>query len=115
MRSKPFLTNVVPIHGFKAISMWSTGSNCDAIFDRTLPTNVTTSKLSRSLSRLAREPLAQVAEYCPDPATRSFAFHSRTASHVWGRPVDVAFAQDGSLLFSDDGNGVIYRVSYKGR
>jgi hypothetical protein len=50
MRSKPFLTNVVPIHGFKAISMWSTGSNCDAIFDRTLPTNVTTSKLSRSLS-----------------------------------------------------------------
>jgi glucose/arabinose dehydrogenase len=34
---------------------------------------------------------------------------------VWGRPVDVAFAQDGSLLFSDDGNGVIYRVSHKGQ
>jgi glucose/arabinose dehydrogenase len=33
--------------------------------------------------------------------------------NVWGRPVDVAFAQDGSLLFSDDGNGVVYRVSYK--
>jgi glucose/arabinose dehydrogenase len=33
--------------------------------------------------------------------------------NVWGRPVDVAFAQDGSLLFSDDGNGVLYRVSYK--
>jgi glucose/arabinose dehydrogenase len=33
---------------------------------------------------------------------------------VWGRPVDVAFAKDGSLLFSDDGNGVVYRVSYKG-
>ena len=32
--------------------------------------------------------------------------------HVWGRPVDVAFAQDGSLLFSDDGNGVVYRVTY---
>jgi glucose/arabinose dehydrogenase len=32
---------------------------------------------------------------------------------VWGRPVDVAFARDGSLLFSDDGNGTIYRVSYK--
>ncbi len=30
---------------------------------------------------------------------------------VWGRPVDVAFAKDGSLLFSDDGNGVIYRVA----
>jgi glucose/arabinose dehydrogenase len=34
--------------------------------------------------------------------------------NVWGRPVDVAFAQDGSLLFSDDGNGVVYRVTYKG-
>jgi hypothetical protein len=33
---------------------------------------------------------------------------------VWGRPVDVAFAKDGSLLFSDDGNGVVYRVAYKG-
>jgi glucose/arabinose dehydrogenase len=31
---------------------------------------------------------------------------------VWGRPVDVAFAADGSMLFSDDGNGVIYRVTY---
>ena len=29
---------------------------------------------------------------------------------VWGRPVGVAFAKDGSLLFSDDGNGVVYRV-----
>lgn len=33
---------------------------------------------------------------------------------VWGRPVDVDFAKDGSLLFSDDGNGVVYRVAYKG-
>lgn len=33
--------------------------------------------------------------------------------NVWGRPVDVAFAKDGSLLFSDDGNGVVYRVTYK--
>ena len=29
---------------------------------------------------------------------------------VWGRPVDVAFAKDGSLLFSDDGSGTIWRV-----
>jgi glucose/arabinose dehydrogenase len=33
--------------------------------------------------------------------------------NVWGRPVDVVFAKDGSLLFSEDGNGTIYRVSYK--
>ena len=29
---------------------------------------------------------------------------------VWGRPVDVAFAKDGSLLFTDDGGGKIWRV-----
>jgi glucose/arabinose dehydrogenase len=34
---------------------------------------------------------------------------------VWGRPVGVVFAKDGSLLFSDDGNGVVYRVSYQSR
>ena len=33
--------------------------------------------------------------------------------NVWGRPVDVAFAHDSSLLFSDDGNGVVCRVTYK--
>jgi glucose/arabinose dehydrogenase len=30
----------------------------------------------------------------------------------WGRPVDLEQAQDGSLLLSDDFNGVIYRISY---
>jgi glucose/arabinose dehydrogenase len=33
---------------------------------------------------------------------------------VWSRPVDVGFGKDGSLLFSDDGNGIVYRVVYKG-
>ena len=32
---------------------------------------------------------------------------------VWGRPVGVAVAKDGSLLVSEDGNGTIWRVSYK--
>jgi hypothetical protein len=31
---------------------------------------------------------------------------------VWGRPVGVAQAKDGSLIFSEDGNGTIWRVSY---
>ena len=35
--------------------------------------------------------------------------------NVWGRPVNVAFLHDGSLLFSEDGNGVVYRVSYKAK
>ncbi|GAB4208331.1 MAG: sorbosone dehydrogenase family protein [Coleofasciculaceae cyanobacterium] len=32
----------------------------------------------------------------------------------FGRPVGLAIAPDGSLLFADDTNGVIYRVSYQG-
>ncbi len=31
----------------------------------------------------------------------------------WGRPVDVEVAPDGSLLVSDDFNGLIYRISYQ--
>jgi glucose/arabinose dehydrogenase len=34
---------------------------------------------------------------------------------VWGRPVGVATAPDGSLLVSDDGSGSIWRVSYTGK
>ena len=33
-------------------------------------------------------------------------------SHAWGRPVGAAVASDGSLLISDDGANLIYRVSY---
>jgi glucose/arabinose dehydrogenase len=33
---------------------------------------------------------------------------------VWGRPVGVAVAHDGALLVSDDGGGMIWRVSYNG-
>src|SRR3984893_7149821 len=32
-------------------------------------------------------------------------------SKVWGRPVGVAVAHDGALLFSEDGNGTIWRVT----
>lgn len=32
--------------------------------------------------------------------------------NVWGRPVGVTVAKDGSLLFSEDGNKTIWRVSY---
>jgi glucose/arabinose dehydrogenase len=31
---------------------------------------------------------------------------------VWGRPVGITVAKDGSLLFSEDGDGTIWRVSY---
>ena len=32
---------------------------------------------------------------------------------AWGRPVDVEVMADGSLLVSDDQNGVIYRITYQ--
>ncbi len=34
---------------------------------------------------------------------------------VWGRPVGVATAHDGALLFSEDGNGTIWRIAYTHR
>jgi len=37
-----------------------------------------------------------------------------TTGETWGRPVGVIFANDGSLLFTEDANGRIYRVSYSG-
>jgi glucose/arabinose dehydrogenase len=30
---------------------------------------------------------------------------------VWGRPVGVAVARDGSLFVTEDGNGTIWRIS----
>jgi len=35
--------------------------------------------------------------------------------HVWGRPVGITTAPDGSLLVSDDGSNSIWRVSYIGK
>jgi len=33
--------------------------------------------------------------------------------NVWGRPVGITVAKNGSLLFSEDGNSTIWRVSYR--
>ncbi len=35
--------------------------------------------------------------------------------HVWGRPVAVAVAPDGSLLVTDDGSNSIWRISFTGK
>ncbi len=47
-------------------------------------------------------------EYIP------FARGWRVGNTAWGRPVDVEVMPDGSLLVSDDKNGVIYRITYVG-
>lgn len=41
-----------------------------------------------------------------------FASGWRIGNTAWGRPVDVEMMADGSLLVSDDQNGVIYRISW---
>jgi len=35
-------------------------------------------------------------------------------SSVWGRPVGVTVARDGALLVSEDGNGTIWRITWRG-
>jgi glucose/arabinose dehydrogenase len=49
----------------------------------------------------SEDPVPFVTGFVPDPKGRD----------VWGRPVGVAVAPDGSLLVSDDGAGKIYRIS----
>jgi glucose/arabinose dehydrogenase len=44
-----------------------------------------------------------VIGWAPDPASRT----------VWGRPVGLLVLPDGSLLVSDDGAGVIWRVTFR--
>ena len=35
--------------------------------------------------------------------------------HVWGRPVGITVAPDGSLLVTDDGSSSIWRITYRGK
>ena len=42
-------------------------------------------------------------------------FLDAKADSAWGRPVDVLVMPDGALLVSDDQNGAIYRIAYRGR
>ena len=45
-------------------------------------------------------------------AYEPFAQGWQIGNTAWGRPVDVEIMADGSLLVSDDKNGVIYRITY---
>jgi glucose/arabinose dehydrogenase len=35
--------------------------------------------------------------------------------NVWGRPVGVTVAKDGSLMVTDDGSGTVWRISYQNK
>lgn len=46
------------------------------------------------------------------PFLEGFLENDKGDPPMWGRPVDVLQLKDGSVLVSDDFNGIIYRVSY---
>ncbi len=46
------------------------------------------------------------------PFLTGFLTDEKADPPMWGRPVDVLQMKDGSLLFSDDYNGILYRISY---
>jgi glucose/arabinose dehydrogenase len=55
---------------------------------------------------LVRMERGRVTKYEP------FAQGWLAGDSAWGRPVDLEVMSDGSMLVSDDKNGVIYRISY---
>src|SRR5271165_3445637 len=59
--------------------------------------------------RVRRQGGAATGEY--DDFLIGFVVDNRS---VWGRPVGVAVAHDGSLLVTDDGNDTLWRISYAG-
>jgi glucose/arabinose dehydrogenase len=48
-----------------------------------------------------------------EPFLEGFLTDEKADPPMWGRPVDLLVMKDGSLLVSDDYNGIIYRISYK--
>ena len=47
-----------------------------------------------------------------EPFLTGFLLDEKADPPMWGRPNDVLLMRDGSMLVSDDQNGIIYRVSY---
>jgi glucose/arabinose dehydrogenase len=48
----------------------------------------------------------------PEPFLTGFLTDEKADPPMWGRPVDLLVMKDGSMLVSDDYNGIIYRVTY---
>ncbi len=48
-----------------------------------------------------------------EPFLEGFLSDAKADPPMWCRPTDVLVMKDGSLLVSDDYNGVVYRVSYR--
>lgn len=69
-----------------------------------------TVKIGYNVIRLVVDPKGRVVK--SEPFLEGFLTDDKADPPMWGRPVDVQQMKDGSLLVSDDYNGVVYRVSY---
>ncbi|HEX4325424.1 MAG TPA: PQQ-dependent sugar dehydrogenase [Burkholderiales bacterium] len=69
-----------------------------------------TVKHGYNVIRVVVDPKGQVVK--AEPFLEGFLTDEKADPPMWGRPVDVQQMKDGSLLVSDDYNGVVYRVSY---
>ena len=68
-------------------------------------------KRGYDVMRVVLDADGKVAKY--EPFVSGFLTDDKADPPMWGRPVDILQLPDGSILFSDDFNGVIYRVSYQ--
>jgi len=69
-----------------------------------------TVKQGYNVSRVVLDANGKVTKY--EPFLTGFLVDERGDPPMWGRPNDVMVMKDGSLLVSDDQNGIIYRISY---
>lgn len=69
-----------------------------------------TTKQGYDVMRVVLDNNGKVAKY--EPFLTGFMTNDQADPPMWGRPVDVQIINDGSMLVSDDHNGIIYRVSY---
>jgi len=69
-----------------------------------------TVKQGYNVMRVVLDDSGKVAKY--EPFLTGFLVDEKADPPMWGRPNDVMLMRDGSLLVSDDQNGIIYRISY---
>jgi glucose/arabinose dehydrogenase len=68
-----------------------------------------TVKQGYNVMRVKLDDSGKVAKY--EPFLTGFLVDEKADPPMWGRPNDVMVMKDGSLLVSDDQNGIIYRIS----
>ncbi|MGE5639085.1 MAG: PQQ-dependent sugar dehydrogenase [Clostridia bacterium] len=69
-----------------------------------------TTKQGYNISRVKIDAKGNASK--PEPFVTGFLQDEKADPPMWGRPVDLLVMKDGSMLFSDDYNGILYRISY---